>query len=88
MKLSKVYQPRIILVKDEDGDMLGGFYSILFRWKNYFCQLLNVHYVRQTEIYTAEPLVPEPGFDQILAELIQDGGKHYILEGFYYYTYL
>jgi hypothetical protein len=31
MKLSKVYQPRIILVKDEDGDMLGGFYSILFR---------------------------------------------------------
>jgi hypothetical protein len=32
-------------------------------WKNYFSQLLNVHGdsdVRQTEIHTAEPLVPEP----------------------------
>jgi hypothetical protein len=33
------------------------------RWKNYFSQLLNVHQdsnVRQTEIHTAEPLVPKP----------------------------
>ena len=33
------------------------------RWRNYFSQLLNVHRVnevRQTEIHTAEPLVPEP----------------------------
>jgi hypothetical protein len=32
-------------------------------WRNYFSQLLNVHGVsdvRQTEIYTAEPLVTEP----------------------------
>jgi hypothetical protein len=32
-------------------------------WKNYFSQLLNVHRVsdvRQIEIHTAEPLVPEP----------------------------
>jgi hypothetical protein len=32
-------------------------------WKNYFCQLLNVHGVndvRQTEIHTAEQLVHEP----------------------------
>jgi hypothetical protein len=67
---------------------------------NYFCQLLNVQRVegiRQTEIRTAEPFVPEPsisevkvavgklkrcklpGSDQILAELIQGGGKYYIL---------
>jgi len=35
---------------------------ILDRWKNHFSQLFNVHYisdVRQTEIHTAEPLVPE-----------------------------
>jgi len=35
----------------------------LARWRNHFSQLLNVHAVndvRQTEIYTAEPLVPEP----------------------------
>jgi len=33
------------------------------RWRIYFSQLLNVHGVndvRQTEIHTAEPLVPEP----------------------------
>jgi hypothetical protein len=36
--------------------------KILTRWKNYFCQLLNVQGpggIRQTEIHTAEPFVPE-----------------------------
>jgi hypothetical protein len=35
----------------------------LKRWKNYFCELLKVQgvgSVRQTEIHTAEPFVPEP----------------------------
>jgi hypothetical protein len=35
----------------------------LTRWRNYFSQLLNVHGdndVKQTEIHTAEPLLPEP----------------------------
>jgi len=38
-------------------------HSILARWRKNFSQLLNVHEVndvRQTEIYTTEPLVPEP----------------------------
>jgi hypothetical protein len=51
------------MVKDEFGDLLADSHSILNRWKNYFCQLLNVHGVNdvtQTEIHTAEPLVPEP----------------------------
>jgi len=33
------------------------------RWRKLFSHLLNVHgvkYVRQTEIQTAEPLVPDP----------------------------
>jgi hypothetical protein len=33
------------------------------RWRNYFSQILNVHGVsdvRQAQINTAEPLVPEP----------------------------
>ena len=33
------------------------------RWRNYFCQLLNVHEdndVSQAEIHTVEPQVPEP----------------------------
>jgi hypothetical protein len=41
------------------------------RWRNYFSQLLNVHDVndiRQAEIHTVEPLVPEPSaFDVKLA---------------------
>ena len=59
----KGYQPRTIIVKDEKGDLVADSYSIMTRWKNYFSQLLNVHGakdVRQEEIHTAEPLVPEP----------------------------
>ena len=40
-----------------------GSYSILARWRDYLSQLLNVHGVNdaiQTEIHTAELLVPEP----------------------------
>ena len=43
--------------------MVADSHSILARWRNHFCQLLNIHGVngvRQTEIHTAEPLVPEP----------------------------
>jgi len=37
--------------------------DILTTWRNHFSQLLNVHDikdVRQADIHTAEPLVPEP----------------------------
>jgi hypothetical protein len=57
------YQPRNNLVKDENGDLLTDSHNILNRWKNYFSQLLNVHNVsnvRQIEVHTAEPLVPDP----------------------------
>ncbi|PNF24543.1 hypothetical protein B7P43_G05401, partial [Cryptotermes secundus] len=57
------YQPRSNLVKDENGDLLAVSHNILNRWRNYFSLLLNVHRVsavRQTEIHTAEPLVPDP----------------------------
>jgi hypothetical protein len=43
--------------------VITDFYSTLARWRNHFAQLLNVHGindVRQIEICTAEPLVPEP----------------------------
>jgi hypothetical protein len=46
------------MVKEENGDILGDSHSILNRWKNYFCQLSNVHVVndvRQNEIHTTEP---------------------------------
>jgi hypothetical protein len=70
--------------------------SVLNWWKSFFNQVLNVHVVhdvRWLDIYTAEPLVPEPslieveiaigklkrykspGTDQILAELLEEGGE-------------
>jgi hypothetical protein len=51
------------LRKDGNGGLVADFHSNLNRWKNYFCQLLNVHGdndVRQSEIHTAEPLILEP----------------------------
>ena len=58
----KGYQPRTFIVKDEKGDLITDSHSIMTRLRNYFSQLLNVHgvnYVRQTEIHTAQPIVPE-----------------------------
>jgi len=49
-------------MKDDTGDLVAESHSILARCKNYFPQILNVHGVndvRQKEIHTAEPLVPE-----------------------------
>jgi len=43
--------------------LVADCHSILDRWRNCFSQLFNVHGVndvRQTEVHTAEPLVPEP----------------------------
>jgi hypothetical protein len=59
----KVYHPRINVVKDEKGDLVADSWSILATWRNHFSQLLNVHgvnNVRQTQVHTAEPPVPEP----------------------------
>jgi hypothetical protein len=67
-EFKKGYQPRTNMVKEENGDLLADSHSILNRWKNYFCQLLNVHGVndvRQTEIHTAEALVPEPSSSEV-----------------------
>jgi len=58
----KGYQPKTNLVKDDKGDLVADSHSILAWWRNYFSQILKVHGindVRQTEIHTAEPLVPE-----------------------------
>jgi hypothetical protein len=56
------------LVKHDNGDLLADYHNNLNMWKNYFCQLLNVHRVndvRQTEIHTVEPLVPEPSSSEV-----------------------
>ena len=59
----KGYRPRTIIVKDEKGELVADRHSIMARWRNSFSQLLNVHEdidIRQAEIHTVEPLVPEP----------------------------
>jgi UDP:flavonoid glycosyltransferase YjiC (YdhE family) len=62
-EFKKGYQPRIVIVKDEKGDLVADSHRIMARWRNFFYQLFNVHEVkdvRQAEIHTVEPLVPEP----------------------------
>jgi hypothetical protein len=41
-ELKRGYQPTTNLIKDENGEVLAGSHNTLNRYKNYFCQLLNV----------------------------------------------
>jgi len=55
-------QPRNNIIKDEKGDLVTDPNNILARWGNEFFQLFNIYVVsdiRQTEIHTTEPLIPE-----------------------------
>jgi len=52
------------MVKDANCGLVTYSDSNLSRWWIYFCQLFNAHDISavwQTEIHTAEPIVPEPG---------------------------
>jgi hypothetical protein len=58
--IKKGYQPRINIIKDENGNLLSDSQNVLNRWKNFFIQLLNIHRVhdvKQMDIQMAEPLV-------------------------------
>ena len=68
MTFKKGYQPRTNRVEVENGDLVTDSNTILARGTNHFSQLLKVYgvnHVRQTEIYTAEPLVPQPSAFEI-----------------------
>jgi len=59
----KGYQPRTNRVKDEKSDLFTDSHIIFAGWRKHFSQLFNVHgisNVRQREINTEKPLVPEP----------------------------
>jgi hypothetical protein len=61
-EFKKGYQPRINIIKVENGNLLADQQNVLNRWKNFFNQVLNVHRVhdvRQMDIHMAEQLVPE-----------------------------
>jgi hypothetical protein len=59
----KGYQFITNIVKNKKDDLVTDCHNILAMWRNHFSQPLNingVNHARQTEIHTAEPLVPEP----------------------------
>jgi hypothetical protein len=54
---------------------LADFHNILDRQKNYFCQLLKVHGVkdvRQTEMDVAEPLVTHIVLLRLMVKLLEE----------------
>jgi hypothetical protein len=62
-KFKNCDQPRSNLLRDRRASLLADPHKVLNRWKNYFCQLLNVQgadSVRQTEMQTAKPFLPQP----------------------------
>jgi hypothetical protein len=67
-KFKEGYQSRINIIKDENGNLIADPQNVLNRWKNFFNQILNVHgvhNVRQMDIHTAGPLVPEPSLVEV-----------------------
>jgi hypothetical protein len=81
-EFKKGYQPRTNIVKDENGDLLAYSHSTLNRLKNYFCQPLKVHGikdVRQTQMHSVEPLLPK--FSSFNVEITIEKLKMYKLLG-------
>jgi hypothetical protein len=67
-EFKKGYQSRINVIKDENGNLIADPQNVLNRWKNFFNKVINVHGVhdiRQMDIHTAEPLVPEPSLVEL-----------------------
>jgi hypothetical protein len=67
-EFKKGYQPRINIIKYENGNLIADLQNVLNGWKNFFNQVLNVHGVhdiRQMDIHTAEPLVPESSLVEV-----------------------
>jgi hypothetical protein len=67
-EFKKGYQPRINIIKDENANLPVDPQNILNRCKNFFNQVLNVngfHNIRQVDIHTAEPLMPEPSLVEV-----------------------
>jgi hypothetical protein len=50
-EFKKGYQPRINIIKDENGNLLADPQNVLNRWKNFLNQVLNVHGVHDGYTY-------------------------------------
>jgi hypothetical protein len=62
-EFKKGYQPRINIIKDENGNLLADPQNVLNKWKIFFNQVLND--VRQMDIHMAEPLLTEPSLVKV-----------------------
>ena len=50
------------VIKKHDGTIVADKTSILSRWEQFFGNLLNVNQSEGSEVYTADPDIPEPSF--------------------------
>jgi len=62
----------VVTVVLSEQEHLSLAYISIERWTNHCCQFLND--VRQTEIHTAEPLVPEPSAFEVEMAMTQITG--------------
>ena len=70
----KGYQPRNNIAKDKKGDLVVDSHSISVWWRNDFSRLLIIHRfndIRQTEIRTAEPIIPEPSAFEVEMAIVK-----------------
>jgi hypothetical protein len=59
----KSYKPILNIIKYDKGDLFTDSHSTAARWSELCSQLLNVfgvNDIRQRDIHTPEPLVPDP----------------------------
>jgi hypothetical protein len=49
-EFKKCYQPRINIIKDENGNLLADPQSVLKRWTNFLNQVLNVHGIHNVRL--------------------------------------
>ena len=64
-KSKKGYQPHAYVIKKHNDTIVADTTSILSRWEQFFCNLLNVNKSTShegSEVYTAEPDIPETSY--------------------------
>jgi hypothetical protein len=67
-EFKKGYKHRINFITYENFNLLAYPQNFLNRWKNFFNHVLNVHgidNIRQNDVQTAEPLLPEPSLVEV-----------------------
>ena len=78
-EFKKGYQPRTYAIKKHDSTIIAVTNSILSRWKQFFINLLNFNLITNhdgREIFTVEPVIPEPSLIEIEPICYRELKKH------------